>query len=124
MTINVILHRVLVKRDLPEDTDAVKLKKELSKQGLVIPRIVEEEIKRQEARENVSMDKGIVVQIGETAFRDYNIECPIKVGDYVSFARFGGKDITDVNTKEVFTVLQDEDIVAILTKKEPVDGGQ
>ena len=124
MTIKVILHRILVKRDIPEDTDAVKTKKELERMGLTTPKSVQEEIERQALRENASMDKGVVVDIGETAFLDYKIESPIKIGDYVSFARFGGKEIVDPDTQETFVVLQDEDIVAIITKKEPVDGGK
>lgn len=122
MTIKVILHRILVKRDLPVDTEAVKTKKEMERMGLTVPKSIQDEIDVQVLRENASMDKGVVVDIGETAFLDYKIDSPIKVGDYVCFARFGGKDIEDPETKETFVILQDEDIVAIITQKEPVDG--
>lgn len=115
MGINVILHRVLLKRDLPVDTDAVKTKKEMERMGLTAPQSVLDEINRQALRENASMDKGIVVKIGETAFKDYGIACPIREGDYVSFAKFGGKEVTD-SDGTVYVVVNDEDIVAVLTK--------
>src|SRR5688500_17239394 len=117
MAINVILHRVLVKRDIPEDTDAVKTKKEMERMGLTAPQSVQDQIDKQALRENASMDKGTVIAIGETAFRDFNtFECPIKVGDYISFAKFGGKEVTDPATGEVLVVINDEDVVAVLTK--------
>ncbi len=122
MAIEVILHRVLLKRDVPEDTDAVKTKREMERLGLRAPPSIEEEIKKRALRENASMDKGTVIAVGETAFRDYNIASPIREGDYVAFAKFGGKEVTDPDTNEVFVVVNDEDIVCILTKKEPLDG--
>lgn len=120
--IKVVLHRILVKRDIPEDTDAVKTKKELDRMGLATPEFVKKELERQALRENASMDTGIVIDIGGTAFKDYGILCPIKEGDKISFAKFGGKEVTDPENGEVFVVIQDEDVVAILTEKEPVDG--
>lgn len=116
--INVILHRVLVLRDKPEDTEAVKTQKKLEAQGLVMPRSYQEEVEKQAQREAVSMDKGVVIAIGDTAFKDYGIESPIKVGDYITYAKFGGKDVIDPETEELFVVINDADVVAILTKKE------
>lgn len=116
--IKVILHRLLIERDVPEDTDAVKTKKALEASGLVAPEWVKDELEKKALRENASMDKGVVVAIGETAFRDYGIECPVKVGDYITYAKFGGKDVTDPETDKVFVVINDEDVVAILSKKE------
>lgn len=116
MTIKVILHRILIKRDVPEDTDAVKKKKDMERLGLTAPQSILDEIDKQALRENASMDKGIVISIGPTAFKDYGIDCPIKIGDYISFAKFGGKEITDPETQEVYVAINDEDVVAILTK--------
>jgi co-chaperonin GroES (HSP10) len=116
MAIKVVLHRILLKRDIPEDTDAVKTKKELDRLGLAVPAKVQEDIELKALRENASMDKGTVVSIGETAFKDYGIDCPIQVGDYITFAKFGGKEVTDPETGEVFVVINDEDVVALLTK--------
>jgi co-chaperonin GroES (HSP10) len=120
--IKVILHRILVDRDIPEDTDAVKTKRALEKSGLAVPELVREELDKRALRENASMDKGVVVAIGETAFKDYGIECPFKVGDYIVYAKFGGKDVTDPESGKVFVVINDEDVIALLTKKEPLDG--
>lgn len=119
--IRVILHRILVERDAPVDTEAVKTKEALKKSGLAVPIFVQDSIDKQALRENASMDKGHVVAIGETAFRDYGIESPIKVGDYISYAKFGGKEITDPETEKVYVAINDEDCIAIL-RKEPLDG--
>ncbi len=121
MSIKVILHRILVKRDPQEDTPAVKTKKEMERLGLEAPKSVLDEIEKQALRENASMDKGTVVALGETAFKDYGIVSPIKVGDHIAFARFGGKEVIDPETKETLLVLNDEDVVAIL-EKEPTNG--
>jgi co-chaperonin GroES (HSP10) len=120
--IKVILHRILLERDVPEDTDAVKTKKALEQSGFAIPASVQDDLDKRALRENASMDKGVVLAIGETAFRDYGVECPIKVGDYITYAKFGGKDVTDPETDKVFVIINDEDVVAILSKKEPLDG--
>jgi co-chaperonin GroES (HSP10) len=120
--IKVILHRVLVDRDEPEDTNATKTQKEMKRLGLISTPSQAEELEKQARREAASMDKGRVLALGETAFRDYGIDCPIKVGDYISYAKFGGKDIIDPDDEKTYVVINDEDVVAILTRKEPLDG--
>ena len=119
--IEVILHRILVERDIPEDTDAVTTKKEMERLGLIATKQVLDELEKKARREEASMDKGHVVAIGPTAFKDYGIECPVKVGDYITYAKFGGKDVTDPETDKTYVVINDEDVVAIL-RKEPLDG--
>lgn len=119
--IEVILHRILVDRDIPEDTDAVITKKEMQRLGLITAPSIEKELEKKAQRENASMDKGHVVSIGPTAFKDYGIECPIKVGDYITYAKFGGKDVIDPETEKTLVVINDEDVVAII-RKEPLDG--
>ena len=42
--IKVVLHRLLIEREAPEDTDAVKTKKALEKQGLAVPDWVQRDI--------------------------------------------------------------------------------
>lgn len=120
--IKVILHRILIRRDIPEDTDAVQTQKEMKRLGLITAPKVQEEIDKRALRENASMDKGVVLEIGETAFQDYRIACPIREGDYICYAKFGGKDVVDPETGETLVVINDEDVVAILSKKEPLDG--
>lgn len=120
--INVVLHRILIKRDDPVDTEATKTKMEVERLGFAMPTAFKEELDKQAAREKASMDKGVVIQVGPTAFKDYGIESPIKVGDYISYAKFGGKDIEDSEDGLTYTVIQDEDVIAIISKKEPIDG--
>lgn len=120
--IKVVLHRVLIKRDIPEDTDAVKTKKEVERIGLAMPSSYKEELEKAAKRENASMDRGIVLDIGETAFTDYGVVSPIKVGDYITYARHSGKDVIDPDDNETYVIINDEDVIAILTKKEPLDG--
>lgn len=102
------LHRILVKADKIEEVDKTRVKaKQL---GIVIPEL--EEHKRAQA----SVDRGTVVTLGPTAYRDFNAECPIKEGDYVAYARFAGKIIDDPYTDEQYVLLNDEDVVCIFTK--------
>jgi co-chaperonin GroES (HSP10) len=99
------LHRILVKADKLEDVDKTYVK---AKQiGIVIPE--HEDRKRAQA----GVDKGTVVSIGPTAFRDFQAESPIKEGDYIAYARFAGKIITDPETEEEYVILNDEDVVCL-----------
>lgn len=100
-----VLHRILVKADKLEETDTTFLK---AKQiGIVIPEL--EDRKRAQA----GVDRGTVVAIGPTSFRDFGADCPLKVGDYVAYARFAGKIVTDPYTEQELVALNDEDIVCI-----------
>jgi co-chaperonin GroES (HSP10) len=102
------LHRILVKADKLEEVDKTRVKaKQL---GIVIPDSDDQK------RAQAGVDRGTVVSLGPTAFRDFNAESPIKEGDYIAYARFGGKIITDPYTDEDFVLLNDEDIVCIFTK--------
>jgi co-chaperonin GroES (HSP10) len=102
------LHRILVKADKLEEVDKTRVKaKQL---GIVIPEM--DEHKRAQA----GVDRGTVVTIGPTAFRDFNAESPIKEGDYVAYARFAGKIIDDPYTDEQYVLLNDEDVVCVFTK--------
>jgi co-chaperonin GroES (HSP10) len=103
------LHRVLVKADKLEETD--KTFKKARELNLLIPE--HDDRKRAQA----GVDKGTVVKIGPTAFRDFNAESPIQVGDYIAYARFAGKIITDPFTDEEYVALNDEDIVCIFRQE-------
>jgi co-chaperonin GroES (HSP10) len=100
-----VIHRIVIKPDKLEETD--KTFKRASAAGIIIPD--NDDRKRAQA----GVDKGIVVSIGPTAFRDFGAECPIKVGDYIAYARFAGKHIEDPYTNEEFVALNDEDIISI-----------
>lgn len=113
MTIKVVLHRFLVKPFKLEEVD-----KDIARARALGIQLIDSENKREQA----AVDKGVVVDIGPTAFKDFGTESPIKVGDVVAFAKYGGKTIKDPDDDVEYVVLNDEDLVAILTKKEPTNG--
>lgn len=102
-----LLHRIIVKQQ--KLNEAHKEYQRAEALGLVIPD--HENTKRAQA----GVDKGVVVAIGPTAYRDFHTDVPIAIGDVVAFARFSGKTITDPKDEEEYVALNDEDIVAILT---------
>lgn len=104
-----VTHRIIVKADKLEETDATFVK--AKSMGIVIPE--HEDRKRAQA----GVDKGRVVSIGPTAFEDFHTPCPFAVGDYVAFARFAGKLVTDPFTDEEYVALNDEDIVCIFKQE-------
>jgi len=101
-------HRVIVKADKVEDDPLYKAARA---QGIVFADHSDRK------REQVGVDKGVVVSIGPTAFEGFYPngmdKVPVSVGDYVAYARFSGKLITDPFTQEEFVALNDEDIVCI-----------
>lgn len=108
MAVKPILHRILVKPDAIEDKD------DAFKAAARIPGF--EIIKAEKEREQAAIDTGVVVDIGATAFRDFGTESPIKVGDYVVYAKYGGKAVVDPADDVKYVLLNDEDVIAIITK--------
>lgn len=104
-----LLHRIIVKQQ--KLNEAHKEYQRAEAMGIIIPE--HEDNKRAQA----GVDKGTVVAIGPTAYRDFNTDVPVKVGDVVAFARFSGKTIVDPKDDEEYVALNDEDLVAILTKE-------
>ena len=102
-----LLHRIIVKQQ--KLTEVNKDYQKAEALGIIIPE--HGDIKRAQA----GVDKGIVVAIGPTAYRDFNTEVPIAVGDVVAFAKYSGKTITDPDDDQDYVALNDEDIVAILS---------
>lgn len=99
-----LLHRIVVKPEKFEEFD-----KDIQKAksiGLVIPEL--EEMKRAQA----SVDRGRVVSLGATAYRDYGVEPPVKEGDIVNYAKFAGKIIEDGGAQ--YILLNDEDILCVI----------
>lgn len=72
--------------------------------GFYIP----ETTKRQE---EANIDRGTVLQIGESAHQDY--VGTLKVGDVIGYAKFGGKFIQDVDEK-IYLIINDEDVICII----------
>ena len=101
-----LLHRIIVKQQKLEEVDQTL--KRARAAGIVI------EEHADTARAQAGVDKGTVVAIGPTAYRDFNTNTPIKVGDVVVFAKFSGKVIQDPEDGEEYVALNDEDIVAII----------
>lgn len=92
-----LLHRILVKPDSVETKTA---------SGIVLA--------INEKREQAAAEIGTVVAIGPTCFKDFGMDADIlKGGDRVYFAKYSGKVVKDVDGEE-YTILNDEDIVAIL----------
>jgi len=101
--IKVVLHRVLVKPDeLAEVDDTHRRAKEM---GIVIAS--DKELKRERA----AVDTGTVLEVGTTAFKDFGTDAPIKVGDRIAYAKYGGKTVIDPKTKEELLILNDEDVI-------------
>lgn len=104
MTINLLLHHVLVK---PEDvTEADDTYRRAKAAGIVL------EIDK---REKKAVEYGEVISVGPRAFMDYGRGPDIlSVGDRVSFAKYAGKEIRDGDKD--YLILNDEDILAVITE--------
>lgn len=57
------------------------------------------------------VNQGTILAIGPTADLLFEKDRPAKVGDQVIFAVYGGFTFMDVDTREEYRVLNDEDIV-------------
>ena len=96
--ITLLLHHILIDLDKKET---------VSQGGIVIPdQILEKERK--------AVEYGTVLQVGPTAYTDYGRDPSIiKVGDKVSFNRYSGKEITDLDEKK-YLIVNDSDVLCIL----------
>ena len=94
--------RILIKPFKLQEHD--KVYDSAKKAGIILTEI-------SERKEQINVDKGIVLQIGAKCHEDYVGD--LKVGDTVAYAKFGGKFISEPNSNEVFLVINDEDLVAI-----------
>lgn len=104
-------YHVLIKAEKLEDVDPQLKKAKQSIPGFVLPD--HEDRKREQA----GLDKGVVVSVGSSAYCEEIKEgrkpwC--KVGDFVVFAKYAGKGVTDPETHEQFIVLADSDVICVL----------
>ena len=68
-------------------------------------------------REQMAQVVGTIVAIGPTAWKGFDEGDPwAKVGDRVSYAKYGGVLMKDPETDEHFRLLLDKDIVAIVSE--------
>lgn len=67
-------------------------------------------------REQLAQVFGEIVAIGPSAWKGFDDGEPwAKVGDRVSYAKYGGFLLEDPETKEHFRLLLDKDIVAVIS---------
>lgn len=108
MAVKPILHRILVKPDdvLEKDKNYQKARS----LGLIIA-------EQEREREQAAVDSGVVIDYGPTVFRDFNTDNPLKIGDTIVYARYAGKVIVDPDTETKYVALNDEDVIAVITKE-------
>lgn len=106
--IDPVNHKIVIKPFKITETDNTY--KSAIAAGIVL---VDEDKRR---REQAAVDQGTVVAIGPTVFKDFNSEGTLKVGDEIVYAKYAGKEVEDPETKEMLTIINDEDVVAILRK--------
>lgn len=113
MAITPLLHRVLIKQF--DVTEKDKTFQSAKAAGLILSG-------NQMEREQAAVDRGTVVALGPTVFKDFGSEVNIKIGDDVVFARHSGKTVRDPDQAEDDTTkyicCNDEDLIAILSKKD------
>jgi co-chaperonin GroES (HSP10) len=107
-------HRLVVKPYKQEEVDSVLRK---AKESGFLDKF--EIINSNKEREDKSVDKGVVVAIGPTAWHQQSLgwEPWCAVGDVILFAKFAPKFVEDPETKELMAILNDEDVVAVIEEK-------
>lgn len=94
-------YRVIIRPDPIEET---------SKGGIIIA--------QDERLAEAARVTGVVVSIGETAWKHHKVSWPwAKVGERVCYARYAGKPIIDPETEEELIVINDDDIVAAIVEE-------
>lgn len=67
-----------------------------------------------ERQNRITIETGVVVDIGPAAFKEYGGEPWCKVGDQISYARHGGMYVKNPdNQDETWLVINDEDVVMV-----------
>ncbi len=102
-------HRLTVKPFKQEEVDEI-LKKATESGFLKQFEIINTNKKREDA----SVDRGVVLAIGPTAWQDFKSDPWCKVGDEILFAKFAGKFVDDPETGDSVCILNDEDVVAVV----------
>lgn len=103
-----VTHRLVIKPFKITETD--KVYKSAIAAGIQLP----DEDKRR--REQAAVDQGTIVAMGPTVFADFNSLNTLNIGDEIVFAKYAGKEVEDPETKETYTVINDEDVVAIVRR--------
>lgn len=105
-------HRVLVRQEKYDEQDQVFKSARVAGIEIVTDKNV---------RYQASVDKGTIVVVGKTAWKDFGSEPWAEKGDSVVFAKNAGKTVHDPEEKDLpedkrtpYVLLNDEDIIAIL----------
>ena len=100
--IEVVGCRILVKPFKIQEHDKIIAKAKAA--GIHIPEL-------SERKEQVNVDKAVVLQVGEACHKDYVGK--LEKGDTIGFAKFGGKFVNDPVSDELFLIINDEDCICI-----------
>jgi len=75
-----------------------------------------------ESKEAMAQVYGTLVAVGPSAWRAFDDGTPwAKVGDKVVYSKYGGKILLDKENGVKYTMLRDEDVLAVITKEEVTD---
>jgi co-chaperonin GroES (HSP10) len=103
MKIEVVGCRLLIRPFKLQDHDQVYAR--AHKAGIALPELTKR-------KEEINVDKGTVLMIGEQAHQDYVGH--LKVGDVIGYAKFGGKFFPDPNNPDdLYLVINDEDVICV-----------
>lgn len=95
-------HRILVKPEKLEDVDEAFAA--AKRAGIQL-------LDTDARKEQIAVDKGVVVAIGDTAFADFGGVPWCSVGDRIAYTRYGGKLIKDPADEVEYIILNDEDAI-------------
>lgn len=99
-------HRILVRQEKYEENDEVF--KRARAAGLEIA-------KDSNVRYQESVDVGVIIDVGDTAWKDFGGAPWATIGEKVYFAKHAGKKVDDPNDKDNhYVILNDEDVVAVI----------
>jgi co-chaperonin GroES (HSP10) len=118
MTIEAVGYRLTVQPNAVVDSEAEKTKQLADAAGIVIPDKIKADLDSEFTRERASVDQGIVLTIGSTAFGGL---AWCAVGDHIAYARHAGKFVKDPDTGEDVLVINDEDVICKITKDKVKD---
>jgi chaperonin GroES len=68
-----------------------------------------------EKAERKAVERGKVLAIGDTAFKDFKAGVIPVIGDTIYFAKYAGKEVTE-DGKD-YLILNDEDVICIIKKE-------
>lgn len=104
-----VLHRILIKQF--DVTEKDKTFQSAKAAGILLSG-------NQMEREQAAVDRGTVVAIGPTVFKDFGAEMTLNIGDDIVFARHSGKTVRDPeqdeNDNTKYILINDEDVCGIL----------